>query len=104
MQINKLKIYQPNGLGGSGGSGARFAANVTFVLATGKSFGKYTNGQTAQWAGLTPVAAILDAANEYIQPVFSFFSVAGQATTVEAGTTITGAKNFTWAMSCQETS
>lgn len=83
--------------GGGAGVGV-FAANVTFVLSAGKSFGKYTNGQTAPWAGLTAVQAILNAAIEYINPAFSSFSISGQATTVEVGTTISGSKTFLWAI------
>jgi hypothetical protein len=75
-----------------------FANDVTFVLSSGKSFGKYTNGQTAAWTGLTAVEAIEDAAIEYINPVFTSFSVTGQSTTVEVGTTLSGSKTFTWAI------
>lgn len=32
----------------------------------------------------------------YVNPVFSAFSVSGQATTVEVGTTLSDSKNFTW--------
>ena len=96
MQLNKLKIFQPNNIGGSGGSSSRFTSDVTFVLATGKSLGKYQNGQTALWTGKTAVEAILDAAIEYIQPVFTAMGVTGQAVNVEAGTTLTGAKTYTW--------
>jgi len=32
----------------------------------------------------------------YINPVFTSFSVSGQATTVEVGTTLSGSKTFTW--------
>lgn len=74
-----------------------FGSNVTFILSSGKTFGKYSNGQTAPWTGLTAREAILDAALEYINPVFTAFSVA-QATTVEVGTTITGNKDFTWSI------
>lgn len=35
----------------------------------------------------------------YLQPAFSSFSVSGQATTVEAGTELSGSKTFTWATS-----
>lgn len=80
-------------------SGATFPSNVTFTLSGGKSFGKYTNGQTAPWAGLTAVQALLDAAQEYINPVFNSFSITGQATTVEVGTTLSGSKTFTWSIS-----
>lgn len=34
----------------------------------------------------------------YINPVFTSFSVSGQATTVEVGTTLSGSKTFTWAI------
>lgn len=79
------------------GSGASdtFTGNVTFVLSPGKSFGKYTNGQTAIWNGFTAIQALLDAAIEYINPVFTAFSVS-QAQTVEVGTTLSGTKTFTW--------
>lgn len=79
-------------------SGATFPANVTFVLSGGKSFGKYTNGQTAPWAGLNVIQALQDAATENINPVFNSFSVTGQATTVEVGTTLSGSKTFTWSI------
>lgn len=34
----------------------------------------------------------------YINPVFNSFSVSGQATTVEVGTTLSGSKTFTWSV------
>lgn len=81
-----------------GGGGSTFTDDVTFNLSSGKTFGKYTNGQTAEWTGLTAVEAIEDAAIEYINPVFTAFSVSGQATTVEVGTTLSGSKTFTWSI------
>jgi hypothetical protein len=77
-------------------AGDTFDSNVTFTLPAGESFGKYTNGETAPWAGLTAVEAILDAAIAYIDPVFTSFSVSGQSTTIEVGTTLSGSKTFTW--------
>lgn len=76
-----------------------FDTDVTFVLDSQDSFGKYRNGETAPWTGLTPKQAILDAAIDYINPVFNSFSVSGQATTIEVGTTLSGAKTFTWNIS-----
>jgi hypothetical protein len=73
-----------------------FPADVTFVLSPGKTFGKYQNGDTAPWEGLTIREAIEDASLEYIAPVFNAFSVSGQDTTVEVGTTLTGTRTFTW--------
>jgi hypothetical protein len=83
----------------SGGVQETFSSDVTFVLEGSDSFGKYKNGDTAPWTGLTPKQAILDAAIDYINPVFNSFSVSGQATTVEVGTTLSGIKTFTWSMS-----
>lgn len=77
---------------------AVFPADVTMVLSSGKTLGKYRNGETAPWAGLTAVQALQDAAIEYIPPVFTSFSVSGQATTVEIGTTLSGSKTFTWSI------
>lgn len=34
----------------------------------------------------------------YINPAFTSFSISGQATTVEVGTTLSGSKTFTWAI------
>jgi hypothetical protein len=80
------------------GSNDVFASDVTFVLSSGKSFGKYTNGQTAPWTGLTAIEALLDAAVEYINPVFNSFSVSGQNSTVEVGTTLSGNRTFNWSI------
>jgi hypothetical protein len=79
------------------GSGASdtFTGNVTFVLSPDKSFGKYKNGQTALWNGFTAIQALLDAAIEYINPVFTSFAVFQQQT-VEVGTTLSGTKSFIW--------
>jgi hypothetical protein len=74
-----------------------FTSNVTFVLPGSQSFGKYTNGMTAAWAGLTPVQAMLDAAIAYINPVFNSFSN-GQSSPVEVGTTLSGSKTFIWSI------
>lgn len=34
----------------------------------------------------------------YVNPVFTSFSISGQATTIEVGTTLSGSKTFTWAI------
>lgn len=80
-------------------SESKFVGDVTFVLNAGESFGKYTNGETAPWNGLTAVQALLDAAIDYINPVFNSFSISGQSTTIEVGTTLSGSKTFTWNIS-----
>jgi hypothetical protein len=75
-----------------------FPANVNIVLEAGKTFGKYKNGDVAPWAGMTAIEAILDAVLEYINPAFTSFTITGQSTTVEVGTTLSGIKTFTWAI------
>jgi hypothetical protein len=70
--------------------------DIVVNLPGGKSFGKYTNGQTIPIAGRTPWQIIVEAATEYVQAVFSNFSITGQPTIVEVGTTISGAKTFAW--------
>lgn len=77
-------------------SNSKFPSDITFTLAGGATFGKYTNGETAPWAGLTAIQAITDAAIDYINPVFTSFSVTGQSTTEEVGITLSGSKIFTW--------
>jgi len=77
---------------------ATFSSDVTFVLNSGDTFGKYSNGETAPWTGLTAIQAILDAAIDYINPVFNSFSVSGQSTTIEVGTTLSGSRTFTWSI------
>jgi len=39
-----------------------------------------------------------EAFSPYVNPVFSSFSVSGQATTIEVGTILSGSKTFTWAI------
>lgn len=49
-------------------------------------------------AGKSYQAIIQAIVAPYINPVFTSFSVSGQATTVEVGTTLSGSKTFTWAI------
>jgi hypothetical protein len=83
---------------GVAGSVETFASNFAVQLTGGKTFGKYSNGQTVPAAGKTPMQLLLDIAIEYLLPTFSAFGITGLATQVEVGFTITsGAKTFTWA-------
>lgn len=82
------------------GASSRFDGDQPIVLASGKSFGKYVDGDTAAWDGLTAVEAMIDAVTEYLAPQFSSFSFVGFATTVEVGTTISaGNKTAAWGTS-----
>ena len=75
-----------------------FTSDINVNLAGVKSLGKYLSGQTITAIGKTAIEVINDIGIEYISAVFSSFSVAGQAQTVEVGTTISGSKTFTWAI------
>lgn len=46
-----------------------------------------------------PIQDILDdILYPYVNPVYNSFSVSGQATTIEVGTTLSGSKTFTWSI------
>jgi hypothetical protein len=75
-----------------------FDADIPVVLSGGKSLGKYTTGQSIPAIGKTAQQVITDIALEYIYPAFTFFSVTGQATTIETGTTLSGVKPFVWSI------
>ena len=47
-------------------------------------------------SGLSYDAIIQSIVAPYVNPVFTSFSVTGQSTTVENGTTLSGSKTFTW--------
>jgi len=75
-----------------------FNADITVTLSGGKTLGKYTNGQTIPTLGKTIQQVLEDIAIEYIFPTWNSFSITGQATTVEVGTTLSGSKTFTWSI------
>ncbi len=79
-----------------GGSNV-FAADVDIVLASGKTYGKYVDGDVAAWNGLTSIEAIIDAVTEYLNPSFTSFTITGQSQLIEAYTIIAaGSKGTTW--------
>ncbi len=79
----------------SGLSANTLSSDIVVSLSGGKTFGKYTNGQTIPATGKTPEEVLTDIAQEYITPSFTSFSASG-ATQVEVGTTISGDYDFTW--------
>lgn len=76
--------------GGSGGGGNTYGGNSpTTVTVGGLPAGSAIAGDSYD--------EILEAiVAPYVNPVFTSFSVTGQATTVEVGTTLSGSKTFTW--------
>lgn len=72
-----------------------FDADIPVVLSGVKTLGKYVSGQTIPAIGKTAQQVITDIALEYVNPVFTSFSVS-QPSTVEVGTTLSGIKTFTW--------
>lgn len=82
-------------IGGGGGSSDPADIDLPSVVALvnvgGIAPGYDTDGKSL-------VEFITDLIHPYIQPVFTSFSVTGQATTVEVGTTLSGSKTFTWAI------
>lgn len=76
--------------GGSGGGSSTYGGNSpTTVTVGGLASGSAISGNTYD-------AIIQAIVAPYINPAFSSFSVSGQATTVEVGTTLSGSKTFTW--------
>jgi len=80
------------------GGNVVLTADIPVVLSGTKSLGKYTNGQTIPCEGWTFQQLMEDIALEYVNPAFTAFTVAGQATTIEVGTTLSGSKTFNWAI------
>lgn len=81
---------------GATGPGSNFTQNIIVSLSGGKTMGKYLHGQTIVAIGKTPEQVIRDIAIEYINSFFSIFSISGQVTTIEVGTTLSGSKTFIW--------
>jgi len=86
-------IHEPKPTGGD-----TFLTDIIVSLSGGKTFGKYTNGETIPSIGKTAVEVITDAAIEYINSTFTSFSVSTQPTTLEVGSTLSGGKIFTWSI------
>ncbi len=74
----------------------RFSSDFVVSLTSPKTLGKYTNGQTVPASGKTAMEVLLDIAIEYLNPAFNSFSISGQSTLVEIGSSITGSKTFIW--------
>jgi hypothetical protein len=84
--------------GGTNPVSPLFGANIPVVLAGGKNFGKYTNGDIIPAAGKTAEQVLNDIAAEFLSPSFSSFSM-GVTALVEVGTILSGLKNASWGTS-----
>jgi hypothetical protein len=76
-----------------------FQSDITVKLADNKTLGRFVNGDVIAAQGKSYEQVLRDIAIEYINPVFTSFIInggAGNATTVEVGTTITSPQQFTW--------
>ena len=74
-----------------------WASNPTMVLPAGRYYGKYGNGDTPIWTGLTSLQAQADAIIGFLLPTFSSLSITGVSNNLELGEPITaGSKVFTW--------
>lgn len=83
------------GGGGSGSSSPSTPETYTNATPTPVTIGGIASGSTFAGKTMTEMLDLL--LYPYQSPTFSSFAISGQATTVEAGTTITaGAKTFTW--------
>lgn len=81
--------WQTLGTGGGGGSSTYAGASPTTTTVGGLASGSVILGSTYD--------AILQAILvPYVSPTFSSFSISGQSTLIQVGTTLSGSKTFTW--------
>jgi hypothetical protein len=113
-QFTKPELYSGinTNIRNKGASQFRLAAMLdSIVVSMGSGGSDYTpQGVTLATVGgiasgtnlgvvAVPIQDILDdMLYPYVNPVFTSFSVTGQSTTVEVGTTLSGSKTFTWAI------
>lgn len=76
--------------------GAILTADIPVVLKPGFNLGKYQNGDIIPASGWSFEQLMRDIAMDYIVPTLSSFTITGQPTSVEVGTTLSGSKTFTW--------
>lgn len=82
----------------SNGGSATYTDDIPVILSSGKSLGRYTNGQTIPAAGKTMQEVMELIAQEYLAPSVSAFAI-NQTSPIEVGTVISGNKNFTFSFS-----
>jgi len=77
------------------GSGSSTYTPQGTTLAT---VGGITSGTNLGTSPIQIQDLLADIFYPYVNPVFTSFSVSGQSTTVEVGTTLSGSKTFTWSI------
>lgn len=89
-----IGVQGNQGSQGVAGTGAEYYTNA---IATPVTVGGIPAGSTFSSQSMTQMWNAL--LYPYQSPAFSFFSISGQSTTVEVGTTISGSKTFVWSTS-----
>lgn len=84
--------WQTLSTGGGGGSSIYAGASPTTITVGGLPSGSVIAGETYD-------AIFQDILVPYVAPAFTSFSISGQTTTVEVGTTLSGSKTFLWGIS-----
>lgn len=86
-----FRMIGGSGSGGGGGGSTYAGASPTTVSVGGLASGSAILGSSYD--------AILESILvPYVSPVFTSFNISGQSATVEVGTTLSGSKTFTWAI------
>jgi hypothetical protein len=88
-------LYAWTGTAWKASSEFLFTEDLPVVLSSGKTAGKYVNGDIIPAIGKNPQEVLKDIVTEYLNPSFSFFSV-NISSLLEVGTTLSGNKTFTW--------
>lgn len=76
-----------------------FTTDFPYNFGAGKSLGILTGSGVYPTIGKTQEQFLREIANDYIPPAFSSFTISGQPTTVEVGTTLSGSRTFNWGIS-----
>lgn len=98
--VNNGKLYQSSSDGliyyREGGVWKNLTEKYTGTSPTTVTVGGLAAGTSI--SGQTLHDIIQSIVSPYVNPVFTAFSVSGQATTIEVGTTLSGSKTFTWSI------
>lgn len=76
-----------------------FDEDIPVILNGSKTAGRLSNGMLWKVSGMTPIQAIKDMVQEYLNPTITGFSTSQLSTIVEVGTTLSGSIQFSFALS-----